>query len=165
MPAADLETATPDPGTAPAPGQRLARGVQAALQSLGFEALPEFPAPKGRRMDLCALGPRGEIWCVEVKSSRADFQSDAKWQLYLPWCDRFFFAVPASFPEEILPAGHGLIRADAWGAELIRMAPERPLAAARRRGLTLSFARLAARRLALAQGLGDAGGSETPPLL
>ncbi|MEM7497525.1 MAG: MmcB family DNA repair protein [Pseudomonadota bacterium] len=136
-----------------APGHRLARGVLSALNGLGFEALAEFPAPKGRRMDLCALGPKGELWCVEVKSSRADFQSDAKWELYLPWCDRFFFAVPASFPEAVLPGEHGLIRADHWGAEVIRMAPERPLAPARRRALTFAFARLAAQRLTLQAGL------------
>ncbi|MEM6946198.1 MAG: hypothetical protein AAF565_20830, partial [Pseudomonadota bacterium] len=34
-----------------APGHRLARGVLSALGNLGFEALGEFPAPKGRRMD------------------------------------------------------------------------------------------------------------------
>ncbi|MEM6678465.1 MAG: MmcB family DNA repair protein [Pseudomonadota bacterium] len=129
------------------PGQRLARGVLAALEDLGFAALPEFPAPKGRRMDLCALGPGGEVWCVEVKSSRADFQSDAKWDRYLPFCERFFFAVPESFPDALLPAEHGLIRADYWGAEVLRLPPLRPMAQARRRALTLTFARLAARRL------------------
>ncbi|MEM9763138.1 MAG: MmcB family DNA repair protein [Pseudomonadota bacterium] len=149
----DLEPPPLTAPTLPAPGHRLARGVLAALHGLGYEALAEFPAPKGRRMDLCALGPRGEVWCVEVKSSRADYQSDTKWEHYLPWCDRFFFAVPASFPDAILPAAHGLIRADDWGAEIIRRAPERPLAPARRRALTLAFARLAAQRFANANGL------------
>jgi hypothetical protein len=133
---------------AEAPGVTLARGVARMLAERGFAALPEFPTAEGRRMDLCALGPRGEIWCVEVKSSRADFMSDATWGDYLPWCDRVFFAVPQSFPAEMLPAEHGLILADQWGAEVIRMAPDAPVAAARRKAVTLRFARLAAERLA-----------------
>ncbi|MEM6972398.1 MAG: MmcB family DNA repair protein [Pseudomonadota bacterium] len=131
------------------PGVLIARGVARALDDLGFSALPEFPTPEGRRMDLCALGPKGEIWCVEVKSSRADFTSDAKWHDYLPWCERFFFAVPESFPADMLPKDHGLILADAWGGEVLRLPTARPMAAARRKAMTLSFARLAARRLAL----------------
>ncbi|MEM6946024.1 MAG: MmcB family DNA repair protein, partial [Pseudomonadota bacterium] len=133
-----------------APGHRLARGVLSALGNLGFEALGEFPAPKGRRMDLCAIGPKGEIWCVEVKSSRADFQADGKWPLYLPWCERLFFAVPQSFPASLIPAEQGLIVADDWDAEILRLPAERPMAASRRRSMTLSFARLAAHRLASA---------------
>ncbi|MEM9782330.1 MAG: MmcB family DNA repair protein [Pseudomonadota bacterium] len=134
--------------TAPTPpGILIARGVARALDDLGFAALPEFPTPDGRRMDLCALGPKGEVWCVEVKSSRADFASDAKWQDYLPWCECFFFAVPDSFPRDLIPAEHGLILADAWCGEVVRHTARRPMAAARRKALTLSFARLAARRL------------------
>ncbi|MDT8345750.1 MAG: MmcB family DNA repair protein [Thermohalobaculum sp.] len=132
---------------ADAPGMMLARGVNRMLAQHGLAALIEFPTTDGRRMDLCALGPNGEIWCVEVKSSRADFMSDAKWPDYLPWCDRFFFAVPESFPAEILPPQHGLIRADQWGAEVLRMAPHAPVAAARRKAVTLRFARMAAERL------------------
>ncbi|MEM0943885.1 MAG: MmcB family DNA repair protein, partial [Pseudomonadota bacterium] len=85
---------------------------------------------------------------VEVKSSRADFQADGKWPGYLSWCDRFFFAVPAAFPEALLPQDQGLIRADAYGAEVVRPAPLDRLAAARRKAITLRFARLAAERLA-----------------
>ena len=43
----------------------------------------------------------------------------------------------------------GLIRADDWFGEIVAMAPDRPLAAARRKALTLRFARLAAQRLVL----------------
>jgi hypothetical protein len=81
----------------------------------GFASLTEFPTRDGLRMDVLALGPKGEIWCVEVKSSRADFMADQKWQGYLGWCDRFFFAVPESFPDEILPPEHGLIHASCAG--------------------------------------------------
>ena len=130
------------------PGQRLALGVARHLADLGFAALPEFPTGEGGRMDLCALGPKGEVWCVEVKSCRADYAADAKWARYLAFCDRFFFAVPESFPAAILPPDRGLILADAWGAEVLRLGPETPLAPARRRTITLRFARLAAERLA-----------------
>ena len=87
------------------------------------------------------------MWCVEVKSSRTDFQTDRKWHEYLEWCDRFYFAVPPDFPEEILPTDHGLIRTDEYDAEIFRHGPEASLAAARRKALTLRFARLAADRL------------------
>ena len=74
------------------PGQRLARGVSRHLRTLDFAALPEFVPAPGLRVDLMALGPRGEIWIVECKSSRVDFISDCKWGGYLAWCDRFFWA-------------------------------------------------------------------------
>ena len=129
------------------PGITLARGVCRMLGEMGFAALTEFPTRSGRRMDVCALGPKGEIWCIEVKSSRADFQSDSKWPDYMDWCDRLYFAVPEGFPEDLLPLERGLIRADAWGAEIIRETLDDPLPAARRKAITLRYARLAAERL------------------
>ena len=130
------------------PGVLLARGVCRMLLETGFTPVTEFTIRTGRRMDVLALGPKGQLWCVEVKSSRADFQSDAKWRDYLDWCDRLFFAVPEGFPDELLPPEHGLIRADAYWAEILREAPEAPLPAARRKAVTLRFARMAAERLA-----------------
>ena len=112
-----------------------------------FASLTEFSTRDGLRMDVLALGKKGEIWCVEVKSSRADYLSDRKWEGYLGWCDRFFFAVPESFPDELLPFEHGLIRADAYGADILRWGPEERLAAARRKAMTLQFARNAAQRV------------------
>ena len=132
------------------PGILIARGVCRMLLDLGFSPLTEVPTRSGRRMDVCALGPAGEIWCVEVKSCRADFQSDGKWPDYLGWCDRLYFAVPDGFPDELLPAEHGLIRADAWGAAVLRHAVEARLVPARRKAVTLRFARLAAERIARA---------------
>jgi len=129
------------------PGQRLARGVARHLGDLGFAPLEEFVPARGLRMDLLALGPKGELWCVECKSSRADFTSDAKWEGYLEWCDRYFWAVDAAFPTELLPEGTGLIIADDYDAEVIRMAPPHPLAGARRKALIHKFATTAARRL------------------
>ena len=101
-----------------------------------------------------ALGPKGEIWVVECKSSRADFQGDSKWQDYLEWCDRYFWAVDETFPTDLLPEGTGLIIADAYDAEIIRMPAEDKLAPARRKVLMQKFARHAARRL---HGLRDPG--------
>jgi hypothetical protein len=106
------------------------------------------PTRSGRRMDVLGIGPKGEIWCVEVKSCRADFQSDGKWPDYLDWCDRLYFAVPDGFPDELLPAEHGLIRADGWGAAVLRHGAEARLSPARRRAVTLRFARIAAERIA-----------------
>ena len=100
-----------------------------------------------KRQDVTALAPTGEIWVVECKSSVADFRSDAKWEGYLDWCDRFFFAAPAGLPDDLLPDDHGLMIADGYGAEIVRRAEKRPLAAARRKAQTQRIARIAALRL------------------
>lgn len=128
------------------PGQRLARGVCRLLRSHDFATLDEVTPQPGLRVDVMGLGPKGEIWVIECKSSRADFTSDRKWQGYLPWCDRFFWAVSADFPTEILPPEAGLIIADDYFGEVVSMAPSHPLAAARRKALTVKFARMAALR-------------------
>ena len=129
------------------PGQLLARGVCRHFLSYDFVSVEEFVPERGRRVDVMAMGPKGEVWVVECKSSLVDFQTDSKWDGYLPWCDRFFWAVDAEFPVEVLPEGTGLIIADAYGAEIIRMGPEDKLPPARRKSLSLKFARDAARRL------------------
>ena len=134
------------------PGQILARGVCRLLLEYDFVSIEEFMPERGKRVDVMALGPKGEIWVIECKSSRADFTSDAKWEGYLEWCDRYFWAVDADFPTDLLPDGTGLIIADAYDAEIIRMGPESKLAAARRTSLTRRFARHAGLRL---QGLRD----------
>lgn len=129
------------------PGQRLARGVARLLRSLDHAALPEFVPARGLRVDLISVGPKGEIWIVECKSSRADFTTDRKWQGYLEWSDRYFWAVDSDFPVDLLPEGTGLILADPYGAEILRMAPETRLAGARRSRLTRDIARAAALRM------------------
>lgn len=136
------------------PGQRLARGVARHLLALGFASVEEFVPARGLRVDVMGLGPKGELWVIECKSSRADFQSDGKWQGYLDWCDRYFWAVDTQFPTELLPEQTGLIVADAYDAEILRMAPEDRLAPARRKVLIQKFATHAARRL---QALRDPG--------
>ena len=129
------------------PGQLLARGVSRHLASLGLVTVEEFTPARGLRVDVLALGPKGELWVVECKSSRADYMSDGKWQGYLEWCDRFFWAVDTEFPTDLLPEGTGLIIADAYDAEIIRMGPEDKLAPARRKVMIQKFATHAARRL------------------
>ena len=129
------------------PGQRLARGVCRALRQFDFVCVEELVPTPGLRVDVMALGPKGEIWIIECKSSRADFKADQKWQGYLDWCDRFFWAVGGDFPVELLPEGQGLMLADAYDAEIVRMGPETPLVAARRKVMVQKFARHAASRL------------------
>lgn len=129
------------------PGQLLARGVCRHLLGHDFVAIEEFVPDRGLRVDVMALGPKGQLWVVECKSSRADFQGDNKWHGYLDWCDRYFWAVDSAFPDELLPAETGLIIADGYDAEIIRMGPEHKLAPARRKKLMAQFARHAARRL------------------
>ena len=129
------------------PGQLLARGAARHLASLGIVSISEFIPARGLRVDLMALGPKGEIWIIECKSCLADFQSDKKWQGYLEWCDRFFWAVDAQFPVDILPGETGLIITDAYGGETVRDAPLSRLSATRRKSVVGKFAQTAAMRL------------------
>ena len=128
-------------------GQLLARGVARHLRHHDFVSIEEFTLGNGLRVDLMAVGPKAEIWVVECKSSRLDFASDSKWEGYLAYCDRYFWAVDLKFPLELLPGTTGLIVADQYDAEILRMGDEVKLAAARRRKILLKFARNAADRL------------------
>ena len=124
------------------------RGAARFLTALGYAPLAEVTLPNGRRADLMALGPKGEIFIVEVKSGVEDFRTDQKWHEYRPYCDAFAFAVSPEFPRDILPEEPGLVVADGFGGAILRDAPVTPLAGARRKALTLAFARLAALRAA-----------------
>ena len=128
------------------PGQLLARGVCRHLRSHDFVSVEELVPTPGLRVDVMALGPKGEIWVIECKSSRADYLSDQKWRGYLDWCDRFFWAVDQEFPTDLLPEETGLIIADGYDAEILRMGPESKLAAPRRKVVVQKFARHAALR-------------------
>lgn len=144
-------------GSRPQVTADIGRGVVRLLTDLGIAALPELPLANGRRVDVIGLGRDGGIHVVEIKSSRADFLTDRKWPEYLEFAERFYFAVAVDFPLDLLPEDEGLILADRYGAELVRPARHRPLAAARRKAVTLRFARLAAQRLALSLLAPDAG--------
>lgn len=125
----------------------LAQGVTRVFKGLNFVSITEFTLANYRRADVCALGPRGEIVIVEIKSSVADFRSDNKWTEYAPFCDKFYFAVGHSFPKDLIPDTVGLIVADGFGGAILREPEEHKLVAARRKALTLRFARKATRRL------------------
>ena len=128
--------------------RQVRRGTLRLLRNLGYVGIAEAGLASGRRADILALADDGRFAIVEIKSSAADFQSDAKWPEYLEWCDALAFAVPADFPDRLIPETAGLIVADAFDGALRR--PFQicaPLAAPRRRALMLRFARLAAARL------------------
>ncbi len=127
---------------------RVQRGIMRFLREAhDFCCFAEVPLANGRRADVLGLGPRGEIWIVEIKSSLIDYQVDRKWPNYKDFCDRFFFAKPPELDPDIFPASEGLIVADAHDAAILRMADESLLPGARRRALTLKLARLGADRV------------------
>lgn len=123
------------------------RGVSRLLHDSGESCLSEFTLKSGRRVDVIAIDRKGSFSVIEIKTSVADFRADNKWQDYLEFCDRFYFAVPLDFPIEILPGNCGLIVADGYGSEIVRESPMGGMNASRRKALTLRFARAAATRL------------------
>ncbi len=135
----------------------VARGVQRHLWGRGYASLTEFILPGGRRLDVVAIGPTGDVLAVEIKVSLADLRADRKWPEYLSFCERFYFAVPLGFDQDAPPEEPGLLVADRFGAEIVRPSPVAALAPARRKAMTLSFARVAADRLLRASdpGLGE----------
>lgn len=126
----------------------LARGVQRMLMARGYSPLLELTLANGRRADVAALSPKGEVLIVETKSGVEDFIVDFKWPDYKDYCDAFYFAVTVDFPQALIPEDVGLIVADAYGGDIVREAPRHPLNPARRKAVTLLYARTAAQRLA-----------------
>ena len=129
----------------------LARGVTRVLANHGLVSVLEAPLANGRRADLMGLTAQGEIWIVETKSCVEDFTVDQKWPDYREYCDRFFFGVTETFPQALIPPDVGLIVADGFGGAVVRESPLISLAGARRKAVTLMFARLAAQRLSFLQ--------------
>ena len=131
----------------PAVTRQVCDGTTRLLLQHGWTPVHEFTLANGRRADIAALDRTGSIAFAEVKSGIEDFRSDQKWQGYLPYCDHFYFAVSSDFPMTVLEdLPCGLIVADQFGAEIIRPAPLTKLVAARRKAVTLLFARHAAQR-------------------
>jgi hypothetical protein len=145
MPTAAI--ALPVDGRQSAHAAAIQRGVGRLLRAHGFAMVTELPLATGRRADVVGLGPSGEIWIVEVKSSVEDFRVDQKWPDYRLSCDRLFFATHAAVPLGIFPADAGLMLADSYGAELVRDAPEHRLGGASRKVMLVRFAQAAALRL------------------
>jgi hypothetical protein len=137
----------PVDGRQSAQASAIQRGVGRLLRAQGFAMVTELPLATGRRADVVGLGAGGELWIVEIKSSVEDFRVDRKWPDYRSFCDRLYFATHPAVPAEIFPGDAGFILADAYGAELMREAPEHKLAGATRRAMLLRFAQAAAHRL------------------
>ena len=125
----------------------VARGTRRLLRSHGYSTVSELPLLSGRRADLVAISASGCIIIVEVKSSIADFRADQKWPEYRQHCDQLYFATSHDVPTEIFPQDAGLIVADAYGAMIVREAPETRIPASTRKALLLRFACAAADRL------------------
>lgn len=123
------------------------RGTCRMWRDLGHATLTELPLANGRRADVVALDRKGGVLIVEIKSSIEDFRADSKWPEYCDFCDSLYFAIPADVPQDIIPAQAGLIVADRYDAEILRHGDRHPLTAARRKAVTLRFARAAAQRL------------------
>ena len=126
---------------------RIARGAMRHFDQIGLSSLSEFSPIKGLRVDIITLGMSNEIWIIECKSGQSDFKSDRKWHNYLDWCDRYFWAVDANFPIDILPINTGIIIADAYDASILREAPLNKLSPARQKKVIKSIAKSACNRL------------------
>jgi hypothetical protein len=142
-----LPPPTADPQRHTQPARDICRGVARLLRAHALAGVGEVALANGGRADFVGLSADGSIWIVEIKSSLGDFRCDQKWPAYRDFCDRLFFAVAPEFPREVLPEDTGLIIADRYGGEILRPAPLHRLPAARRRTMTLHFARTAALRL------------------
>ncbi|MEM1380043.1 MAG: MmcB family DNA repair protein [Pseudomonadota bacterium] len=122
------------------------RGAARLLIDWGYAPVLELTLANGRRADIAAISPKGEIIMVEVKSCKADFDVDQKWPEYKDYCDRFYFAVADSFPQSLLPPSEGVIVADAFGGGVIRESELSQLSGARRKAVLIRIARHAAFR-------------------
>ena len=125
----------------------ITRGVSRLLSQMDYSPVSELTLNTGRRIDVAGINKKGEILFVEVKSGVADYRSDQKWQEYLDYCDRFFFAVDANFPSELIPDSTGLIIADRYGAQIMRDIEKPPAHASRRRTVLIRYGRSSAQRL------------------
>ncbi|MEM8825352.1 MAG: MmcB family DNA repair protein [Pseudomonadota bacterium] len=133
--------------------QDVARGIGRLFWHRRLTVLSEVMLPGGRRVDLMALSDDGHIAIVEIKVAVADLRGDTKWTGYLPWCDRFYWGIPAGFDAALLdqerfqPGDCGLLVADRFEAAELRQAADDRLSPARRKRVTALFARTAASRL------------------
>lgn len=134
----------------------VARGVARHFHRHGATILLEVPLPNGRRADVLAINGKGDITIIEIKVTRSDLLADGKWPDYLPWCDRFCWALPPTLDASLLdgadrlPDRCGLIVADRYDAVMTRHPAHVPMPSARRRSELLRLARIAMRRLMVA---------------
>jgi hypothetical protein len=138
------------------------RGVTRHFHQNDVALLPEMVLDNGRRADLVGIDGKGRVVVIEIKSSVEDFRVDQKWPQYRDYCDLFYFASHNKVPQEIFPQDEGFILADNYGAEIIREANEAKISAARRKKLTLGFARTSALRLERIIRYAETAGVEMP---
>ena len=130
----------------------VARGICRLFARNDIWAIAEMPLRNGRRADLMGIDARGQVVIVEIKTARGDLLGDGKWPDYLAFCDRFYWGLAPELDRTCLessdfqPECCGVIVADEYDAEIVRPAPSRPLAAARRRAEVERLARAALRR-------------------
>ena len=131
---------------------RICAAVMRYFTEAGYGCLAEFTLTTGQRPDIACLAKDGEIIMIEIKSSVADFRADQKWQDYIPWTDRLYFAVGDEFPIDILPDDSqcGIIVTDGFDCHIHRDAPLHKLAGARRQALIKRLALTAMRRPVMA---------------
>ncbi|HTV74021.1 MAG TPA: MmcB family DNA repair protein [Candidatus Acidoferrales bacterium] len=114
-------------------GTELTSLAAARMRDLGYAwTAQEFsPARTGLRFDIIGVTRHTrQVRIYEVKSSRADFLRDSKWERYLPFCTHFAFVAPAGVIARFeLERGVGLIEYGAPAFERMRRA--------RRFGLTI----------------------------
>lgn len=152
-PARQLNLLSDEPPPFPLDGRQseralaIRRGVCRRLRAEGLALIPEVTLRSGRRADLVALNDDGMITIVEIKSSIEDFRADAKWQDYCWHADHFYFATGPDVPQEIFPQEAGLIVADPYGAEFMRLSVCAPISPARRKEMLIRIARAGAYRL------------------
>ena len=54
-----------------------------------------------QRADILCVDKNLDFVIVETKSSWTDFRTDYKWQAYLDWCNRFYFAADEAVAQRI----------------------------------------------------------------
>lgn len=79
-----------------------------------FAVFKEFGLCKrgSLRADFIAINMKRQIVIIEVKSCAADFQTDHKWQRYLPYCNKFYFAMNYKTYKQVkdkIPSGIGVM--------------------------------------------------------
>jgi len=131
----------------------VARGISRLFARNDIWCLAEMPLRNNRRADLMGIDAKGHVVIVEIKVARGDLLGDAKWPEYLDYCDRFYWGLPPELDrtplagEAFLPGHCGVIVADGYDGEIIRPAPTRALAPARRKVEVERLARAALRRM------------------
>ena len=128
---------------------KVQRGVMRLLRATyDFCCFAEVPLANGRRADVLGVGPKGEIWIVEIKSlaDRLPGRSRSGPTTRISATASISPSRRSSMPRSF-PADEGLIVADLHGAAILREAAEHLLAPARRKAMMLKLVRLGADRV------------------